>query len=187
MHTSQCFILGFLLILLAGSLEAQSQLLAPKPIRPTDRATAVRINPTFVWSASAGATAYELNVSTDSTFSVVTIKLFGIADTTYHLTGLLHKTFYYWRVSATNTSLTSPFSLTSSFRSHVTPGDFNGSGEYQAVYASYILRHVVALSVLTGDALETGEVSGDGTLSAYDAALMLEFVAGLLTVFPVDQ
>ncbi len=33
----------------------------------------------------------------------------------------------------------------------------------------------------------TGDVSGDGTISAYDAALILQFVVGIIDVFPADS
>ena len=159
----------------------------PIPILPSDHATAVRINPTFAWSSSTGAQSYHLQVSTDSTFATVFLDRLALTDTTLRVTGLSHKTIYYWRVNATGAEGTSAYSTPFSFRSHVTPGDFNGSGEYQAASAYLILRHVANISVLTGDALETGEVSGDGTVSAYDAALVLQLVVGFINVFPVDQ
>jgi len=35
--------------------------------------------------------------------------------------------------------------------------------------------------------IPTGDVSGNGTVSAYDAALILQYVVGLITEFPVDK
>ena len=35
--------------------------------------------------------------------------------------------------------------------------------------------------------IPTGDVSADGTVSAYDAALILQYVVGLITEFPVDR
>jgi hypothetical protein len=158
----------------------------PIPVMPSNHATAVRINPTFVWSSSTGAQSYHLQVSTDSTFAAAIIDRPTLTDTTLRVTGLSHKTIYYWRVNSTGANGTTTFSTTFSFRSHVTPGDFNGSGEIQGASASLILRHVANIAVLTGDALETAEVSGDETVSAYDAALVLQVAAGLLSGFPVD-
>ncbi len=159
----------------------------PIPIVPFHQATAVRINATFTWSSSTEALSYHLQVSTDSTFTTAIIDRPAISDTTFRLTGLSYKTIYYWRVNATDAEGTSAFSTTFSFRSHVKPADFNGSGEIQSADAYIILRHVANISVLTGDSIEAAEVSGDGTVSAYDAALVLQAAAGLLTVFPVDQ
>ena len=187
MRTKQFLIFGLLFAVASTRLQAQTPLSPPRLLAPLDRATAVRINTTFVWSSSVGATAYELQVSTDSTFPGATVMISGIGDTSYHLTELSHKTIYYWRVKATDAGGTSPFSSINSFRSHVTPGDFGGSGEYQSAYASIILRHVAGVTILTGDALETAEVTGDGTVSAYDAALVLQCAAGFLSVFPVDR
>jgi hypothetical protein len=159
----------------------------PILVAPSDHATAVRINPTFAWRPSTGALSYRLQVSTDSTFANAFIDRPAITDTTQHLIGLSHKTIYYWRVNATGADGTSPFSAAYRFRSHVIPGDFNGSGEIQAVFAYFILSHVANISILSGDALETADVSGDGTVSAYDAAFVLQVASGLLGVFPVDQ
>ena len=159
----------------------------PILIAPSDHATAVRINATFIWRSPPGAASYQLQISPDSTFATAVIDRPALTDTTQLVTGLSHKTIYYWRVNATNFDGTSAFSVTFSFRFHVKPGDFNGSGEIQSADAYIILRHVTNISVLTGDALETAEVSGDGTVSAYDAALVLQVAAGLLSVFPVDQ
>jgi hypothetical protein len=166
---------------------SHTALAPPLPITPADHATGVRINSTFTWHSSPGVLSYHLQVSTDSSFAIAVIDRPALTDTTQRLAGLSHKTIYYWRVNATGAEGTSPFSATYRFRSHVTPGDFNGSGEIQAVFAYFILSHVANISILTGDALETAEVSGDGAVSAYDAALVLQVASGLLVVFPVDQ
>jgi hypothetical protein len=187
MRTRYFLILVLLPVFAATNTQAQTQLAAPRLLAPVDQATAVRINTLFVWSSSVGATTYELQVSTDSAFSGSPVKRSGIVDTNYQMTGLSHKTIYYWRVMASDAGRTSPFSVTNSFRSHVTPGDFGGSGEMQSAYAAIILRHVAGVSMLSGDALEIAEVTGDRTVSAYDAALVLQCAAGLLSVFPVDQ
>ncbi|MFN5877808.1 MAG: hypothetical protein ACK44B_03000, partial [Flavobacteriales bacterium] len=62
------------------------------------------------WAASAGATSYELDVSTSATFStfVVGYQALNVGNvTTYPVTGLSPTTAYYYRVRALNTCGTS--------------------------------------------------------------------------------
>ena len=158
---------------------------APVLVEPADQAKGVRVNATFRWRSSTGAASYTLQISTDSALVAVHFEKSGLADTTCLVRGLLHGTIYYWRVSAGNNDGTGPFSTTRSFRSRLTPG-VNGWGEITASTASTALQHAAGLTLLSGDAYEIVDVTGDSTVSAYDAALILQAAAGLLSVFPVD-
>jgi hypothetical protein len=76
------------------------------------------VTPTFIWTASAGASSYTLEVSTDPLFGSTLVNLPGIPTTfaTPPMT-LAFGTVYYWRVTAVNAGGTtlmtgSPASLT---------------------------------------------------------------------------
>ena len=59
-----------------------------------------------------------------------------------------------------------------------------GSG-ISALDASYILQAVVNLRTLSAEQSLACDVSGNGSISAYDASLILQYKVGLLATFPV--
>lgn len=85
---------------------------APVPASPGNGATGLASDVSLTWSASQGAGTYSLQVSTDSTFGTTFTDLSGLGSTSDDVSGLASSTEYYWRVSATNTSGTSPWSST---------------------------------------------------------------------------
>ena len=58
-------------------------------------------------------------------------------------------------------------------------GDADGSGTVTEADAVLVLRHVVSLVSLSGDALLAADFTGDGTVDAADAAAILRYVMGL--------
>jgi hypothetical protein len=88
---------------------------APTLSSPSNGATGVSTNPTLSWNASTGATSYQLQVSTSSTFSTTVVDQIGITGTSYPVSGLANNTLYYWQVNATNAGGTSSYSSTWSF------------------------------------------------------------------------
>ncbi|HEY9166524.1 MAG TPA: cohesin domain-containing protein, partial [Candidatus Kryptonia bacterium] len=54
---------------------------APTLSSPANGSTGIPTNPTMTWNASAGATSYRLQVSTDSTFATTTYDTSGVAAT----------------------------------------------------------------------------------------------------------
>jgi hypothetical protein len=82
---------------------------------PANGATSVSTSPTLDWNASSGATSYQLQVSTNSSFSSTVVNLTGITGTSYNVTGLNNNTLYYWHVNATNAGGTSMYSTSWSF------------------------------------------------------------------------
>ncbi|HEY9167078.1 MAG TPA: FG-GAP-like repeat-containing protein [Candidatus Kryptonia bacterium] len=94
---------------ISGSLSA------PTLAIPANGSTGVSINPTLTWNASTGATAYRLQVSTDSTFATTTCDVSGLDTTSKSISGLAHQTKYYWRVNADSATVTSGWSATWSF------------------------------------------------------------------------
>ncbi len=80
---------------------------APILASPANNATNVGNHPTLYWHPAAGASTYELLVSSDN-FSSVDFDFTGIVDTSYHIHAwpsdyLELSTDYYWKVVAINT------------------------------------------------------------------------------------
>jgi len=89
--------------------------LAPTLSSPANNATNQSLAPNLTWTASSGATSYNLEYSTSSTFASSNTLITGITTTSRALSGLATNTRYYWRVSATNASGTSAWSAVRNF------------------------------------------------------------------------
>jgi fibronectin type 3 domain-containing protein len=98
----------------AGWLAAQISS-PPTLLSPANGATDVSTNPTLNWSASVGATSYQLQVSTDSNFATKVFDQSGITGTSQVVNGLHGGKIHYWRTNATNTAGTSQWSDVYSF------------------------------------------------------------------------
>jgi subtilisin family serine protease len=88
---------------------------APVLSSPANAATGVAVPATLSWAASSGATSYNVQVSTSSTFGTLFLDRPGVTTTSTSVSGLAASTVYYWRVSATNSGGTSAFSAARSF------------------------------------------------------------------------
>ena len=78
------------------------------------------------------------------------------------------------------------------------PAINNHDGTYTAIYTAGTTPGIVTVTATTSNEISEsveitlipicnpGDVSGDGTISAYDAALILQFVVGIIDVFPVE-
>ncbi len=86
---------------------------------PKAGATGVPVKPLFQWSAVAGADAYELVASTDSSFANPLIAKLGgdaLPTTTWQCNlSLKYDTSYYWKVRAINANTSSAWSAVSTF------------------------------------------------------------------------
>ena len=83
---------------------------------PANAATGVAVPATLSWAASSGATSYNVQVSTSSTFAGTPfLNRTGVTTTSTSVSGLAANTVYYWRVSATNAGGTSAYSAARSF------------------------------------------------------------------------
>jgi photosystem II stability/assembly factor-like uncharacterized protein len=90
-------------------------LATPVLISPANLAQDVSTLPTFVWSSVPNADGYKLQVSKNSNFNTLVIDQ-NVIGTSFTATQLLeYNTIFYWRVNASNTLQTSPWSATSSF------------------------------------------------------------------------
>ena len=88
---------------------------APVLSSPANAATGVAVPATLSWAASSGATSYNVQVSTSSTFTTLFLDRPGVTTTSTSVSGLAASTVYYWRVSATNAGGTSAYSAARSF------------------------------------------------------------------------
>lgn len=65
-------------------------------------------------------------------------------------------------------------------------GDVTGDEQVTAQDAEWIMEHVVGTRLLGGLDAMLADVSGDGQISPFDARLVRQFVAGLISQFPVE-
>jgi len=94
---------------------------APALASPANAATGVSLTASLSWNASATATSYAVQVSTDPNFGSTVINRPGLTTTSSALSGLTNGIVYYWRVSATNVAGTSAWSATRSFTTVLNP------------------------------------------------------------------
>ncbi len=87
---------------------------APVLLSPANASTDILDSQTFTWSSSTGATSYQIQISTDSTFTS-TFKDTTQTTTSYTAHGLSYSMTYYWRVRASNTNGNSDWSTIWSF------------------------------------------------------------------------
>lgn len=92
----------------------------PTLLTPTNGATGVSIQPTFVWDSTANAVNWRIKISTDSTFSTVNFMSGLLTDTVYTYTGSLTPgTKYFWEAMSFNgvsdSSWSSKFHYTTNF------------------------------------------------------------------------
>ncbi len=80
---------------------AGTTLTPPLNLLPPSGTALLDTTVTLRWGSVANAISYELEVSTDSTFSNTPfLDAAGLADTTRFVTGLMRSTTYYWRARA---------------------------------------------------------------------------------------
>jgi hypothetical protein len=89
--------------------------IAPTLALPSNNATNQLTSPTLSWSTVAGATTYNVLVSSASNFSSTVSSQSGVAGLSVTVSGLANGASYYWEVSATNTGGTSAWSGVWSF------------------------------------------------------------------------
>jgi hypothetical protein len=98
---------------------------APELKSPIVGANGVPVKPIFQWSAIAGASGYELVVSTEAAVNNPTILKSGsyaLANTAWQSNiALNYNTTYYWKVRAVSADTYSPWSAVSAFTTEPTP------------------------------------------------------------------
>jgi len=82
----------------------------PVVLSPANGSINVTTPPTLSWNASTNAISYSLQISKDSSFTILEYNQSVITGTNKQVPGLIKYTLYYWRVSATNFYGTSQYS-----------------------------------------------------------------------------
>jgi myo-inositol-hexaphosphate 3-phosphohydrolase len=95
-------------------------LVPPALHSPANNATNVSVSPTLSWYDSSGASSYQVQVSSSSSFSTLAFTQTGIQTTSVQVSGLSGNTLYYWRVRASNATETSSWSSVWSFATEST-------------------------------------------------------------------
>ncbi len=89
---------------------------APILVSPANGATNVYMNPVLVWNATDGTTAYHVQLSASQSFGSLTVDQNAVTDTFLYVSSLRANTTYYWRVSASNSGGSGPYTATQKFR-----------------------------------------------------------------------
>jgi hypothetical protein len=95
---------------------------APALASPADAAVNISLSTILSWNAVAGADSFTVQVSDSSSFSSFVVNQSGITADSCAVSGLSNDKPYYWRVKATNTTGTSPWSNVWSFNTVAPPG-----------------------------------------------------------------
>ncbi|MCX6173829.1 MAG: T9SS type A sorting domain-containing protein [Ignavibacteriales bacterium] len=96
------------------NIDGTSAPLPPVLLSPSNLETEVSTTPSLSWAASIGASSYQVQISTTSSFSSNIFDLSGITVTSLNVTSALSDgTTYFWRVNATNLGGTSNWSVRS--------------------------------------------------------------------------
>lgn len=91
---------------------------APVLTSPANGATCISLTALLDWADVVGASGFRIQITTDSTFNnITTYDTSGVTVSQLNIPSgkLLNYTKYYWRVNATNTSGTSPWSAAWNF------------------------------------------------------------------------
>lgn len=86
---------------------------------PANNAICIVLSPMITWSASAGATAYRVQVSTTADFSETLYDALNVTGTSFQLSDLEPLKSYYWRVKADDNNNESDWSETYKFTTTV--------------------------------------------------------------------
>ncbi|MBI1803866.1 MAG: T9SS type A sorting domain-containing protein [Ignavibacteriae bacterium] len=108
---------------------------APTLLAPSNGATNQPVTLTLSWNPSSGAAWYRLQVSTSSSFGILTLDDSTITATSRQVSGLANSTTYYWRLNAKNAAGTSLWSDVWNFGTTSAPPPDPCGGSY-SVYSS---------------------------------------------------
>lgn len=88
----------------------------PQLLSPADKSTGIATTIKLTWAAISNADSYGLEVSKNPDFSSLVVNNNSITTNEFTVSGLEQDTPYYWRVRATNSAGTSPYSTVWTFR-----------------------------------------------------------------------
>ena len=134
---------------------------APVLSSPSNGATGVLLNPTLSWSASSGATSYELQVSTTANFSSIVSDIFNLGGQISSMVTGLSTNTYYWRVNATSSGGTSDWSSVWTFTTNVSIPTIPALSTPGTDSIGVAVNPTVSWGAVTGAASYTLQVSTD--------------------------
>jgi hypothetical protein len=142
---------------------------------PASGTIGIPTNTTLTWNSSAGATSYQLQVSTDVGFASMIVDQSSITATSFTLSGLTGSTLYYWRVRATNEGGVSLYSASWSFVTVGVPSGLvaaysfdEGTGTTAVDASGHGLSGTVKGATWTTQGRYHGALSFNGTSSYVD-------------------
>jgi len=111
---------------------------ATTQVSPLNNVRDVALGPTFVWRPARGASAYQLQIASNSSFdsNALIYDFVNLADTSYKIAQLEINKFYFWRVRAKNAFGESNWALTWRFKTIETTG-MDGKPTVPATFALY--------------------------------------------------
>ena len=129
----------------------------PVLVAPANDTTKVKESSALVWNTTPGADKYRVQLSQVNTFASTIIDQADIKDTSTFFNGLALKTKYYWRVNATNTIGTSPWSDVWSFTTRDIEGVEDG-GAAPGLWVDCTPNPVANDAVLSFSVVKSGNV-----------------------------
>ncbi|MBN1118861.1 MAG: DUF362 domain-containing protein [Bacteroidales bacterium] len=87
----------------------------PQLISPEFQSENISVNPTLTWSSISGASGYTVQLAVDRDFETLVVNESGISSVSYSPPTLADQSSFYWRVAATNSTLTGDWSATYKF------------------------------------------------------------------------
>jgi len=91
-------------------------LASPSLLSPDNGVVGTPTNPMFSWTIVSGATSYSLEYTTDNKFKKQVVRMDGLLEASYSLSGLQPRTTYYWHVQAKNDTDSSGWAAEWSFQ-----------------------------------------------------------------------
>jgi photosystem II stability/assembly factor-like uncharacterized protein len=96
---------------------------APQLVDPPNNSFNISTTPVLDWDSVQYATTFRIQLSTEPGFGTTLINIGGLTFSQYNVPGgiLLNNVTYYWRVNASNSAGTGPYSAVWNFRTVISP------------------------------------------------------------------
>ena len=92
-----------------------TELSPPNPVMPANNSTGIDLKESLVWEPVSKATAYNIQVASDSNFANIILNQPSVVNTSVKLQKLNYNQIYFWRIQAESSNDESPWSVTRKF------------------------------------------------------------------------